>query len=109
MRFVKNRQMTDELERIGVKGVLNMNVVLIKHLSCGQYFLFEVPQDKSLKSTDRVLVNTRRGVNDAICICDSFEVDESNLRQLAYLVGASLPLQKVVAKYDMLDLWEVKQ
>lgn len=83
-----------------------MNVVLVKHLSCGQYFLFEVPQDKKLKACDRVLVNTRRGVNDAICVCDSFETDESNLKQLVYLVGASLPLQKVVAKYEKLDLWE---
>lgn len=86
-----------------------MNVVFVKHLSCGQYFLFELPQDKKLKACDRVLVNTRRGVNDAICICDSFEADESSIKSLAYLVGASFPLQRVVAKYDMLNLWEVKE
>lgn len=83
-----------------------MNVVFVKHLSCGRYFLFEVPQDKKLNACDRVLVNTRRGVNDAICICDSFEVDEPNINQLTRMVGATMPLQRVVAKYNVLDLWE---
>lgn len=94
------------IEMMKKNGGLSMNVVLVKHLSCGQYFLFEVPQDKKLNACDRVLVNTRRGVNDAICICDSFEIDESSIKSLAYLVGASLPLQRVVAKYNVLDLWE---
>ncbi len=83
-----------------------MNVVFVKHLSCGQYFLFEVPPGKKLNACDRVLVNTRRGVKDAICICDSFEIDDSNLDQLNDIVGASMPLQKVAAKYNVLDLWE---
>ena len=54
-----------------------MKIVIVKHENCGQKFLFEVPESKSIRAGDMVLVNTKREEAFATCMCDSFYIDEN--------------------------------
>lgn len=74
-----------------------MNAVFIRHFDNRQY-LFEVPENIKLKEGDRVMVRNRRGEVDGICICDSFELEESPLKAVVVAVGATLPLKPVVGR-----------
>lgn len=44
-----------------------MNIVILKHSNDGRQFLFGVPEGKTLKKDDKVLVENCNGLVDAIC------------------------------------------
>lgn len=75
-----------------------MKIVLVKHNKDSRTFLFEVPKSVDLKENELVLAETRFGEESGVCICDSFELDESPLNALGYLCGAKFPLKPVLGK-----------
>lgn len=82
-----------------------MNIVILKHSNDGRQFLFGVPDGKTLKKDDKVLVKNRNGLVDATCTCDSFEAAENVVAAMQQTFGGKSPLAMVVGKYD-LELWD---
>ena len=78
-----------------------MNIVIVKHNGCGQYFLFIVPEGRTLKAGDIVMVATKTGRTTATCLCDSFIVeDKSNMDLIARSFNIAPPTKYVVGRYE---------
>ena len=73
-----------------------MNIAIINQN--GGRYLFEVPENITLKEGDRVKCDTRRGITDGVVFCDSAEVEESAAKLIGKLLGAKFPLKSVVGK-----------
>lgn len=71
-------------------------IVVVKHFGDNGHYLFSVPEHKSLKQGDTVMVKNKRGDTTVVCVCDSFEVKENVLKALAARYGATLPLSPVI-------------
>lgn len=71
-------------------------IVVVKHFGDNRHYLFSVPEHRDLKQGDTVVVRNRRGEVTAVCVCDSFEVNESVIKALAKTYGADLPLAPVI-------------
>lgn len=85
-----------------------MNVVIVKHENCGAKYVFLVPDDKSLKAGDLVMVNTRRSETLATCLCDSFTVDvtdKEKIKNVFNAFGVDEPTAYVIGKFTY-DEWK---
>ena len=80
-----------------------MTKVVIVNQS-GNFYLFETPKD--LKAGDAVRVDTRRGRADGVCATESFEVDCHALKILCGFMRGTLPLKKVIGRYELKSFGE---
>lgn len=55
-----------------------MNIVIAKLESCGQKSLFRLPDNKYLEAGELVSVETKQGIKPAMCLCDSFNVQDDS-------------------------------
>ena len=74
-------------------------IVIIKHFGDNGHYLFSVPDGINLIESETVLVKTKRGERDGVCVCDSFYVDDSPLRALMAKYGAKEPLAPVIGRF----------
>lgn len=86
-----------------------MNIVILKHSNDGRQLLFGVPEGKTLKKDDKVLVENCNGLVDAICTCDSFEAAENIVAAMQQMFGEKFPLAMVVGRYSLEKWDEAKQ
>lgn len=77
-------------------------VVIVRQ--SGNLYLFETPAD--LKKDDFVRVSTRRGETEGVCSTDSFELDGSALKIVCGLLCGTLPLRKVIGRYELKSFGE---
>lgn len=79
-----------------------MKIVIVKHENCGTKYVFEVPDNESVKAGDLVLVENKRGKALATCMCDSFAIncDTPEFNAICKGFGVTQPLAKVIGKFN---------
>lgn len=79
-----------------------MKIVIVKHENCGTKYVFEVPENESLKAGDLVLVENKKGKVLATCMCDSFAIkcDTPEFDAIVKGFGVTQPLKKIIGKFD---------
>lgn len=86
-----------------------MNVVIAKHETCCESkYVFLVPDDRTLKAGDLVMVDTKRGNTLATCLCDSFIVDTTDkgkMKSIFNAFGVDELTAYVIGKFTY-DEWE---
>lgn len=85
-----------------------MHVVIIKHGTSNEQYIFSVPEGKTLKEGDCVLVKNTRGETAGVCVCDSFEIASSPLNAIMKRYGAKHPLAPVIGAMT-LERWEADE
>lgn len=76
-------------------------VVVVQHLGKPTRYLFEVPDSVHLAPGDMVICDTRKGEAEGICITHSVICGENAFEAFVKLTGATLPLRKIVGKYEL--------
>lgn len=75
-------------------------VVVVRHAN-GMKCLFEIPDGVFLEVGDEVLCDTRKGETKATCITHSLTCGKYGFDALVTLTGATLPLKKIIGKYEL--------
>lgn len=73
-----------------------VHCVFVKHEGTKKTFLFNVSDQKMIRSGTLVLCDTKCGESYGTCIGNSFMVSENALNSIVAGVGAYLPLKDVV-------------
>lgn len=102
---LKPEEMVRLLETFGKAGATR--IVIVKHIGNGNICMFEVPNAApTLHKGDEVLCDTRKGEAKAVCITDTVVCGKVALDAFAALTGATMPLKKVIGRYELVRFAE---
>lgn len=88
-------KMTETFERDAKR------IVIVQHDGEFARYLFEVPDGVHLAPGDTVVCDTRKGEANAVCVTHSIVCGENAFEAFVKLTGATLPLRKIVGKYEV--------
>ena len=76
-------------------------IVIVQHEGKNARYLFEVPDGVHLAPGDTVVCDTCKGEANAVCVTHSIVCGENAFEAFVKLTGATLPLRKIVGKYEL--------
>ena len=85
-----------------------MRFVIVQHDERGGKYLFSVPEDHFLYFGDRVLVQTKNGVQTGVCACDSFNVDKKDVDKVCKMYGTQPERMAPVIGTVYFQYWETE-
>ena len=82
-----------------------MKLVVCSHKNDGGKYLFRVPEGRNLSAGDAVIVKTKYGEQQAVCVTGAFQADGNTLEMVREKFGAPKEIKPVLAKIDYLEVW----
>ena len=77
-----------------------MKIIFAKHDGCGNKFCFELPENMKPQKNDILLVDTMYGPKIAVAVTSAISGTDEEMREVATVSGAYLPLKKVITYAD---------